>query len=78
MIEVVNKFGKIEIKALSSIDIIEVNNNIEIYKSGLSGGGGSGDSLWQSSGLDTIEPRFNKKVDTSSLVGTIEGGLFQP
>lgn len=112
MIEVVNKFGKIEITNINNVDITGINQSIEvnilkgvdvkpiayyvevgqhinlevvqkstkidIYKSGLSAGGGVGDSLWQSSGLEIIEPKFNKKVDASSLVGTVEGGLFQP
>lgn len=77
MIEIINKTGTIEIKTASILEVTEVNPQIDIYKAGLVGAGG-GDSLWQVGSGDLIEPKFNKKVDATSLSGEISGGIFQP
>ena len=67
----------IEIKSKSILDVKEVTNHIDIYKAGILGAGG-GDSLWQVGAGDLIEPKFNKKVDATTLSGELSGGIFQP
>ena len=64
-------------KIKSVIEIKEVINQIDIYKSGIIGPGG-GDSLWMVAAGDVIEPKFNKKVDAAKLTGELNGGIFQP
>jgi len=72
-----NISNQIEIKSKTSIEVKDVNNLIEVYKSGIIGGSG-GDSLWEVDGLETIAPKFDKKINASHLTGELSGGLFQP
>jgi hypothetical protein len=51
-------------------------NTIIIHKGGINAGG---DNYWKLSvNENEIEPKLDKKVNTTSLTGVVHGGIFQP